>query len=90
MRQVARRTVAEALAAKRAERAEREKALGDAAVELLTALAERDEAVAAAELAAGAAVKTMLGLGLSLSDVAEYCGGELDAKDLARLSRVAG
>lgn len=90
VRQGARRKVAEALAAKRAERAEREKLLSDAAVELLTALAERDEAVAEAERVAGAAVKRMLDQGLTMSEVAEYCGGELDAKDLTRLSRAAG
>lgn len=90
VRQMARQKVTEALAAKRAERAVREKALGEAAVELLTVLAERDAAVAAADVAAAAAVKTMLGLGLSMAEVAEYCGGELDAKDVSRLSRLVG
>jgi hypothetical protein len=82
--------VAEALAVKRQERVARDKLLETAAVSLLTALAERDEAVAEAERVAVAAVKEMRGQGLSMAEVGEYCGGALDQKDLTQLGRLAG
>jgi hypothetical protein len=88
-RQVARQKVATALVDRQRARAAREKRLGDAAVEVLTALVERDEAVVAAERSAGGAIGRMLKEGMSLAEVAEYCGGEVDVKELGRLSRLA-
>lgn len=88
MRQVARRRVQEALAAKQKEREARDRRLQDAAVAVLTALAERDAAVAVAEQSAATYVATMLADGLSHTEVADWCGG-LDVREVTRLSKVA-
>jgi hypothetical protein len=88
LRQVARRRVQEALAVKQKEREARDRRLQDTAVAVLTALAERDAAVAAAEQSAATSVATMLADGLSLAEVADWCGG-LDVREVTRLSRVA-
>ena len=88
LRQVARRRVQEALAVKQKEREARDRRLQDSAVAVLTALAERDAAVAAAEQSAATSVATMLADGLSLAEVADWCGG-LDVREVTRLSRVA-
>jgi hypothetical protein len=70
------------------ERVAREKRLTDQAVAVLSAIAERDAAVARAEQAASAAIHKMLGEGLSPAEVADWCGGELNARDVARLEKV--
>ncbi len=89
LRQDARRRVAEALASKQKERLEREKRHAGLAVEVLTAIAERDETIARTERAAGDAIRTLLGERLSLLDIADLCGGQLQVKELQRLSRQA-
>lgn len=88
LRQVARRRVQEALAGKQKEREARDRRLQDSAVAVLTSLAERDAAVAAAEQSAATSVATMLAEGLSLTEVADWCGG-LDVREVTRLSKVA-
>lgn len=87
-RQAARRKVSEALAIKQRERAERERRLSEAAVSVLTALAERDKAVAAQEHVAAAAIATMVAEGLSAAEIAGWCGG-LDARDVGRLAKLS-
>lgn len=87
LRQDARRRVAEALATKQKERLEREKRHAGLAVEILTTLAERDETIARAEKAAGEAIRALLGERLSLLEIADLCGGQLQVKELQRLSR---
>jgi hypothetical protein len=87
MRQVARRRVQEALALKQKEREALERRLQDAAVVVLTALAERDAAVAAAEETASVAIASMLAEGLSVAEVADWCGG-LEVREVTRLSRL--
>ena len=86
MRQVARRRVQEALAAKQKEREAQERRLQSAAIAVLTALAERDAAVAAAEEAAAASILVMTAEGLSLAEVADWCGG-LDVREVTRVSK---
>lgn len=86
MRQVARRRVQEALAAKQKERETQERRLQASAVAVLTALAERDAAVAVAELAAAESIMAMVAEGLSLAEVAAWCGG-LGVREITRLSR---
>lgn len=87
-RQAARRRVSEALAIKQRERAEREKRLSESAVSVLTALAQRDEAVEAKELAAAVAITRMTDDGLSVGEIADWCGG-LDAREVGRLAKLA-
>lgn len=88
MRQVARRRVQEALAVKQKEREAQERRLQTAAVAVLTALAERDAAMASAEQIAAAAIAAMVAEGLSLAEVADWCGG-LAVREVTRLSKVA-
>jgi len=88
MRQVARRRVQEALAVKQKEREAQERRLQTAAVAVLTALAERDAAVVSAELAAAISIAAMAAEGLTLVDVADWCGG-LDVREVTRLSKLA-
>lgn len=87
MRQVARRRVQEALAIKQKEREAQERRLQESAVAVLTALAERDAAVAASEQTAATSIASMLAEGLSLAEVADWCGG-LDVREVTRLSRL--
>ena len=87
-KQDARRRVTEALSAQRKERLEQERRLADLAVEILAALAERDEAVQVAEQQAAYAVRALLAEHLSIAEIADLCGGQLDAKELTRLSKV--
>ena len=87
MRQVARRRVQEALAVKQKEREAQERRLQASAVAVLTALAERDAAVTVAEQAAAISIASMVAEGLSLSEVAEWCGG-LDLRGVTRLSKI--
>ncbi len=87
MRQVARRRVQEALAVKQKEREAQERRLQASAVAVLTALAERDAAVTAAERAAATSIAAMVAEGLSLAEIAEWCGG-LEVREVTRLSRI--
>ena len=84
----ARRRVTEALSAQRKERLERERRQARQAVEVQAANAERDEAIQAAELQAGDAVRGLLAEHLNVAEIAELCGGQIDAKELVRLSRI--
>lgn len=86
-RQVARRRVVEAMATKRREREAQERRLRESAVRVLTAIAERDQAVARCEAAAGEAIGEMLAEGVSLEDVTTWCDG-LNPKEAGRLHRL--
>lgn len=87
MRQVARRRVQEALAIKQKDREAQERRLQASAVAVLTALAERDAAAAVAEQAAAISIAAMVSEGLSLAEVADWCGG-LEAREVTRLSKI--
>jgi hypothetical protein len=90
VRQAARRSALDALAAPRKERAERERRLEGLAVEVLTAIGERDGAVRHAERRAGEALRTMtVDEGLSAREVADWCGGGVTVREVARLRRLA-
>lgn len=89
LKQDARRRVTEALSAKQKGRLERERRQAGLAVEILTALAERDEATQIAERQAADAVRALLAERVSVTEIAELCGGHLDAKELTRLSRIS-
>ena len=87
-RQDARRRVTEALSAQRKERLEQERRLADLAVQILTAIAERDEAVQSAEQQAADAVRALLAEHVSMAGIADLCGGQIEIKELNRLSRI--
>lgn len=87
-KQDARRRVTEALSAQRKERLERERRLAGLAVEILTAIAERNEAVQVADQQAADAVRALLAQHVSIAEIADLCGGQIDAKELTRLSRI--
>ena len=87
-KQDARRRVTEALSAQRKERLEQERRLADLAVQILAAIAERDEAVQVAEQQAADAVRALLAEHLTVAEIADLCGGQIDAKELGRLSRI--
>ena len=89
LKQDARRRVTEALSAKQKGRLERERRQAGLAVEILTALAERDEAIQAAERQAADAVRALLAERVSVAEIAELCGGQLGARELTRLSRIS-
>lgn len=82
------RRVTEALSVQRKERLEQERRLAGLAVEILAAIAERDEAVHIAEQQAADAVRALLAEHLGIAEIADLCGGQLNIKELARLSRI--
>lgn len=88
MRQSARRRVLEALAVKQKQREAQERRLQTCAVAVLTALAERDDAIDTAEQQAATAISAMLAEGLTLAEITGWCDG-LAAREVTRLSRLA-
>jgi hypothetical protein len=90
VRQAARRAALDAQAVRRRDRAERERRLEVLAVEVLTAIGERDGAVWDAERRAGLSLRTMTAdEGLSVRAAAEWCGNAITSREVARLLRVA-
>ena len=61
----------------------------DLAVQILTAIAERDQAVQTADEVAADAVRALLAEHLNVVEIADLCGGQVEAKELARLSRIS-
>ena len=88
LKQAARIKVQEALAAKQKERLERERRQAALAIDVLTAVGERDEGIARTEAAAAAAIRSLLGEGLSVAEVVELCSDQVDVKEVQRLSRI--
>jgi hypothetical protein len=70
------------------ERLDRERSVQVQAVDLLAALAERDQQLVRTEQRAGAAIRAMLADGLTLADIVDWSGGEIDQKEARRLSRI--
>jgi hypothetical protein len=91
VRQAARRSALDAQAVLRKERADRERRLEGLAVDVLTALGERDVAVRDAERRAGEALQTMtIDEGLSLREAVAWCGsGALTVREVTRLRQLA-
>ncbi len=87
-KQDARRRVTEALSAQRKERLEQERRLADLAVDILAAIAERNEAIESAEQQAADAVRALLAERLRIAEIADLCGGQIGVKELTRLSRI--
>ena len=89
-RQVARRAALDAQARMRAQRSEQEKRRSALGVVVVQALAERDATTAACEQRAGEALRSLVDdEGLTLSAAVTWCGGELGAREAARLRRLA-
>jgi hypothetical protein len=90
VRQAARRAALDAQAVRRKDRAERERRLEVLAVEVMTAIGERDRAVWDAERRAGEALRTMTGdEGLSVRAAADWCGNAITSREVTRLRRLA-
>lgn len=69
---------------------ERAKRLEDLAVQVMTAVGERDAAVAAAEKRAGAALREMTTVeGVTLREAVEWCGDQIGVREATRLRRLA-
>jgi hypothetical protein len=89
-RQEARRSALDAQAARRKERADRERRLEGLAVAVLTALGERDGAVKDAEKRAGEALRAMSDdEGLSVRETVDWCGTGITVREVTRLRRLA-
>ena len=90
VRQAARRSTMEAQAARRKERADRERRLEGFAVEVLTALGERDATIAATEQRAGAASQAMITEEhLTASETVQWCAGTISRREVTRLRKMA-
>jgi len=90
VRQAARRSALDAQAGLRKLRADRERRLEGLAVEVLTALGQRDAAVRDAERRAGEALRTMtVDERLSVREAVDWCGGGVTVREVARLRRLA-
>ena len=90
MRQKARRDARTVTAKRRAELLERAKRLEDLAVQVMTAMGERDTAVAAAERRAGNALREMTTVeGVTLREAVAWCGDQLGVREATRLRRLA-
>ena len=87
--QPARRSALDAQAARRKERADRERRLEALAVAVLTALGERDGAVRMQKSAPGEAVRAMSDEGLSVREAVEWCSTGIAVRDVTRLRRLA-
>jgi hypothetical protein len=90
VKQAARRAALDAQAVLRRERSDRERRLEWLAVEVLTAIGERDRAVRDAERRAGEALRTMTDdEGLSVRAAADWCGNAVTMREVTRLRRLA-
>jgi hypothetical protein len=90
LRQAARRSALDAQAARRKQRADRERRLEKLAVQVLTALGEREAAVRNAEQRAGEAQRMMTEReGISVREAVDWCGSGLTVRSVTRLRHVA-
>ena len=90
MRQRARRDARTVTSKRRAALLERAKRLEDLAVQVMTAVGERDAAVAEAEKRAGAALREMTTVeGVTLREAVEWCGDQIGVREATRLRRLA-
>jgi hypothetical protein len=90
-RQAARRSALDAQAARRKERVDRERRLEGLAVEVLTALGERDTTIAATEQRAGAVLQAMINdEHVTMAETAQWCVGTVSRREVTRLRQLAG
>lgn len=89
IKQQARRAALDVQARLRAERAAREKRWRDLAVQVLTAVGERDVAVASAERRAGAALAELTEVeGLTMREAVDWCGEQINVREATRLRQL--
>ena len=91
VRQAARLAASQVQAEYRRERVERHRRLERLAVEVLTALGEREAMIAATEQRAGAALQAMIiDEHLTVSEAVQWCAGAISHREAARLRQLAG
>ena len=91
IKQRARRQAHDAAARQRRERVEREGRIQDLVVQVLTAVGEREAAVAETERRAGAALRQMTEVeGLTLREAVDWCGEEISVREATRLRQLVG
>jgi hypothetical protein len=89
MRQAARLAASEAYGKRRQERLQRDRRLEKLAIEVLTALAERDATIAVTEQRASAALQAMIiDESLTVSEAVQWCAGAISHREAARLRRL--
>jgi hypothetical protein len=89
LRQAARLAASEVHAKRRRERAQRDRRLEKLAIEVLTALGERDATIAATEQRAGAALQAMItNESLTVSEAVQRCAGAISHREAARLRQL--
>ena len=89
IKQKARRTVRETAERRRKERLERERRIEDLAAQVMTAIGERDEAVAKKERRAGTALRELTEVeGISLAEAVEWCDEQISVREATRLRRL--
>lgn len=90
IRQQARAAARDMAQRRRRERAERDRRLEDLAVQVLTAIGERDVAVTTAEHRAGAALREMTEVeGLNLHEAVAWCDDRVSVREATRFRRLA-
>ena len=90
LRQAARLAASEVCAKRRRERAQRDRRLEKLAIDVLTALGERDATIAATEQRAGAALQAMItDESLTVSEAVQWCAGAISHREAARLRQLA-
>lgn len=90
LRQAARVAASGVQAERRRERADRDRRLETLPVDVLTALGERDETITGTERRAGDALEAMIdGEGLSATEAAQWCAGQISTREVTRLRRLA-
>jgi len=90
-RQEARRAARDVVNQRQRKRAERDKRVQDAAVRVLVALRERDQAVTECERRAGEALREMTdGEGLNLREAADWLADVISVAEVTRLRRLPG
>jgi riboflavin biosynthesis pyrimidine reductase len=91
VRQAARLAASQVQAECRRERVERDRRLERVAVEVLTALGERDVMIGGPEQRAGAALQAMItDEHLTVSEAVQWCAGVISHREAARLRQLAG
>ncbi|MDR7254193.1 hypothetical protein J2X46_003186 [Nocardioides sp. BE266] len=90
MRQVARRDARSIAARRRAEMLERSRRLEELAVQVMSAIGERDLLSAVAERKAGEALRQMTAAeGLTIREAVEWCGSSVSLREATRLWKLA-
>lgn len=90
MRQIARRDARTVTSKRRAALLARAKRLEDLAVQVMTAIGERDAAVAAAEQRAGDALREMTTVeSVTLREAVEWCGDQIGIREATRLRKAS-